>query len=50
MESYEQLVTLTGTELLAEWVGYNIILSPGTALNDKPTIVIEGNEQSPRTL
>ena len=37
----EALVALTGSERLADWVGHDILLSPGTAPNGKPTIVIE---------
>ena len=36
----EALAELTGTERLAEWVGHSVVLSPGTAPNGKPTIVI----------
>ena len=40
----DQMVTLTGTERLADWVSHEVVLSPGTAPNGKPTIVIAEHE------
>jgi hypothetical protein len=34
------MAEITGTEIIADWTGANIQLSPGVASNKKPTIII----------